>query len=53
MIGQQGYEEDEMGLSAGGTMNDEEEGAEMNRIIEMTPPTTNSPRQFEQQQYQH
>ena len=51
MIGQQGFEEDDLALSAGGTMNDEEEGAEMNRIMEMTPPTTNqvSPRHQEQQ----
>lgn len=44
-------EDDEMGFSAGGTNNDEEDGAAIdttpanNRgVIEMTPPTIYSPR---------
>ena len=40
--GQTGFEEDDMGFSAGGTNNDEEEGGE--RVMEMTPNAQYSPR---------
>ena len=36
-----------MGFSAGGTNNDDEEGGEGNRVMEMTPPTPYSPRNNE------